>query len=350
MLKFSVILNIPFNEKVNDDFNRKGIVVNYVDDLLEELVIVKAESREIVEKSKFVLEVQDIRKGKLLDIPDIHPRLQMKPFPAISIEPLEKLGLYGLGVKVAVIDSGYDSELNHYVEEVENFTDDVTAEAKVSHGPMVMSLIKNYAYAAKIYSAKVAINDDIDEEHVFRALKWVRSIEGLKIINMSLGFERECSGNCSLSKVTNKMRELGYIIVAAVGNTGEECGQVHCPACAEGVISVGALNQTGDKVASFSCSGHINSSKPNLVAPGHGASTYGGLSYPYYGTSFAAPIVSGIFTALFNEIDVSKLDEYIYESCDKLNKEKISKQGAGKLNLPKLLEVVGNAKSNSRNK
>jgi subtilisin family serine protease len=289
-----------------------------------------------------VKEIENTATLTLQDIPKVHShRLKAIPKPIIDNTPLANLGRYGLGTNIAIIDSGYDPEANGSVELTENFTSAVTTEDTIGHGRIVIALVKNFAPAAKIYSAKVSIkDDDIDEEYVYRALAWVRSLDNVKIVNMSIGVERECQGLCNLSRVINKMSEQGYIIVSAVGNTG---GLTHCPACSEKAVSIGSLDRTGENVATFSCKGHTNSTKPDLVAQGCGNTQFQGFTHPYNGTSFAAPVVTGIVAANINMIKNTKnVKQYLIMSCDPILDVSPSKQGAGKLNLPKLLEVIKN--------
>lgn len=340
MSKYTVILNQAYDENVKHQLLQSGASIKYEDDLLNDFIIVESEDIERIKLLSFVKDIEETSTFKLLDIPRVQQhRLKVVPSPLIDNTSLANLGRYGLGVKVAVIDSGFDSEANGSIEAAENFTTAVTSADTVGHGTIVITLIKNFVPVAKIYSAKVAIEvDDIDEEYVYRALAWVRSLEDVKIINMSIGVERECRGLCNLSRVINKMSDMGYTIITAVGNTG---GLTHCPACSEAAISVGSLNRTGDNVATFSCKGHINSSKPTLLVPGYGVTQYHGISNNYQGTSFAAPIVTGIVAANINMIkNPNNVKQYLIRSCDSILDLEASYQGAGKLNLTKLLEAI----------
>ena len=82
----------------------------------------------------------------------------------------------------------------------------------------------------------------------------------------------------------------------AVGN--REKATTFCPTCAQEAISVGSLSKDGNSVADFSTPGSIHLSKPNVVAQGHGGIFFPDGPIPFEGTSFAAPVVSGIITAL----------------------------------------------------
>jgi hypothetical protein len=170
----------------------------------------------------------------LLDIPKSNKISVMKaiPSPSIELNSLREKGIYGLGSKIAVIDSGHDIGRCGEVEMAKNFTSYSNYYDTCGHGSLVITLIKQIIPAAIIYSGKVCIEDDfVDEEDVFRALDWVRELPDVKVINLSLGIDAKCQGDCDLAEKINAMAELGYIIIAAMGNNEESTA--HCPACAE---------------------------------------------------------------------------------------------------------------------
>ncbi|WP_449290075.1 S8 family peptidase [Paenibacillus chungangensis] len=347
MSKYTVMFHEEYDESIKQQLLDSNATINYEDDFLKDFVVIETEDINKIRALSIVKGIEDIAVFSLLDIPKAQShKMKTVPTPIIDTSLLTNQGRYGLGVKVAVIDSGYTPEANGSIEAAENFTSAVTTEDSLGHGTIVITLLKTYAPVAKIYSAKVSINDnDIDEEYVYRALKWIRSLDDVKVINMSIGVERDCQGLCNLSRVINKMVDQGYVIVAAVGNTG---GLTHCPACSEKAISVGALNRAGDNVASFSCKGHTNSTKPDLLTSGYGITQYQGITSDYHGTSFAAPIVAGIVGANVSMIkDTQNVKQYLMMSCDPILNVRSSKQGAGKLNLSKLLEVISYEEENN---
>jgi serine protease len=128
------------------------------------------------------------------------------------------------------------------------------------------------------------------------------------IINMSLGGSGGCPSD--YQAVINTLNSLGVLIVASAGN---ESGPVESPANCQGVLAVAGLRNVGTKVGYSSFGAEvgisapagncINSSGPclrsidtttntGLTAPGD--STYTDEINPNLGTSFSAPIVSGI--------------------------------------------------------
>jgi serine protease len=132
-----------------------------------------------------------------------------------------------------------------------------------------------------------------------------------KIINMSIGGTGSCpqSYQDAISQITAR----GVLIVASAGNEG---GPVDAPGNCPGVAAIGGLRQAGTKVGFSNVGAEIALSSPagNCVNTGAGqpclyalqttsnlgTTTPGQNSYtdqinsPNLGTSFSAPIVSGI--------------------------------------------------------
>lgn len=115
------------------------------------------------------------------------------------------------------------------------------------------------------------------------------------VINMSLGRDCQSSGVLqSEQDAINAAWNAGILIVASAGNDGNS--NMQCPASADHVIAVSATTSSDTK-ASFSSYG----SYIDLAAPGVGivnllgTSNVAGSFYTNWsGTSFSAPIVSGV--------------------------------------------------------
>ncbi|MCX7905896.1 MAG: S8 family serine peptidase, partial [Elusimicrobiales bacterium] len=149
----------------------------------------------------------------------------------------------------------------------------------------------------------------LTEKGLVKALEFVKdrfsSIPGKVIINMSLGAMGECSPLVSsiINELYNYDSGKKFILVAATGNDGIE--YVAMPANCSGVVSVGATNEV-DEVASFSCYGNVMKIN-GLTAPGVNIfTTLPGSNWSNFynegiisGTSFAAPIVSGVMGAVW---------------------------------------------------
>jgi subtilisin family serine protease len=115
------------------------------------------------------------------------------------------------------------------------------------------------------------------------------------VINMSLGRDCQSSGVTQTEQdAINAAWSAGVLVVASAGNSGNS--DLQCPAAADHVIAVSATTNSDTK-ASFSSFGSF----VDLAAPGvgivnaYGTSNAPGSSYAYWsGTSFSAPIVSGV--------------------------------------------------------
>ena len=128
------------------------------------------------------------------------------------------------------------------------------------------------------------------------------------IINMSLGGSGACASD--YQAVINTLNAMGVLIVASAGNTS---GPVEAPANCQGVLGVAGLRNVGTKVGYSSFGAEVgvaapagncvNSSGPCLrsidTTTNTGLTTPQDNTYtdeinPNLGTSFSAPIVSGI--------------------------------------------------------
>ena len=121
--------------------------------------------------------------------------------------------------------------------------------------------------------------------------------DGADIINISSGqFSPTGTAERFLADAVRRCTEAGALIVAAAGNDGCKC--LHVPAALDGVLAVGACDLDGRPLA-FSNFGDGYLAN-GLLAPGRdvpGAAPGGGV-VRRSGTSYAAPIISGV-VALF---------------------------------------------------
>lgn len=242
------------------------------------------------------------------------------------------LNLKGNGIKVAVLDTGVDT--NHPDLAYKNIiTGDFTYTYKpdTGHGMHVASTIlgdgsasdgkyQGIAPEAELYSGKVLPGK---ASGIILALEWA-SENQVDLINMSLGSRRPSDGKDNLSRAVNQIVDDGIVVLCAAGNTGSKGPQnIGSPAAAQNAITVAA--STGDdRIAHFSSQGPIVGDewiKPDISAPGQDiiAGLAGGISgkpdpkyedkpsllgelgyyYTYKsGTSMATPIMTGICALL----------------------------------------------------
>lgn len=363
--EYIIELESTFDSEIEEYFLTRGSNILFFDEILPELVII--ETDQDISTFKYVSSYREPRTGYLLKGKNESGFKNVRMEPEVDSDALHEFG-YGFGVKIAVLDAGIDKDICPDVKEEEDFTG-IGLYTESPHGSIVTRIIKSFAKAAQVYSAKVCHDEDsLKETNVFRALKWARE-KNVHVINMSLGFPYDCDGTCQLSKYINKIvRDFGIFVVAAAGNDfNAEGKKVHCPACANEVISVGSLTKDGLDVASFSVPGKPNSDKPNILTSGYGRLETLTYSTPFRGTSFSAPVVTGIIGCLVSYIpnmDITVLSELeqkrtvmqkvkmkLYETTTYLDGVFSSRQGLGKVNLQKLLEVLRSEnQSNSRGK
>lgn len=214
-------------------------------------------------------------------------------------------GYTGLGVKVAVIDTGIDKTHPDLSTAVAGGISEVSYttsyEDDNGHGTHVSGIIgarqngtgivgiapdiSIYAVKAMDSSGSGYISDTI------AGIDW--SIQNhMDIINMSLG---SASSSTALQNACDTAYADGILLVAAAGNTGttnvkNNTDTINYPAKYNSVIAVGATDSS-NKRASFSSTGK----ELEVVAPGVNiVSDYlSGQTVTMSGTSMATPYVSG---------------------------------------------------------
>lgn len=120
---------------------------------------------------------------------------------------------------------------------------------------------------------------------------------GAHVINISGGQLAQSSQPLPiLAGAIESCVERNVLIVAAAGNDGCEC--LHIPAAVTSVLAVGAMDRTGRPLPSSNWAGVYRGH--GILAPGSdilGATAEGGVT-ERSGTSFAAPLVSGVAALL----------------------------------------------------
>jgi cyanobactin maturation PatA/PatG family protease len=193
-----------------------------------------------------------------------------------------------------------------------------------------------------------------DEGRQLSQLDLARAIEqavnaGAHIINISGGQltdEGEAEG--WLRRSVQLCQEKNVLIIAAAGNDG--CACLHVPAALPAVLAVGAMDDQG-KPIEFSNWGEIYQNQ-GILAPGENilGAKPGGETTRLSGTSFAAPITTGV-AALLLSLQIQrgetpnpqKVRDAILKSalpCTPADTSDTSRCLVGKLNIPGSLKYL----------
>ncbi len=260
---------------------------------------------------------------------------------------------FGLGVKVAVIDSGLD--VTHPIfqgslapsSEWKDFVDDDANPQEVGavtdigygHGTAVGGIILQIAPRATLLPIRVLDKDgkgDLDD--VIAALDWAIQ-KGAKVINLSLG-----TGGSSpaLTQMIQYAASRSVYVVASSGNEGSTTilNPASFAAQSTYVISVGSMNATGCR-SSFS----NYSAALSVVAPGEQVYT----AFPNNsmghatGTSFAAPMISAMLALGYSDASSYNqvyLKHFLQDSAWLFTPVKCTGSTFGKVTVKGFLELL----------
>ncbi|WP_330286612.1 S8 family peptidase [Streptomyces sp. NBC_00576] len=228
-------------------------------------------------------------------------------------------GMTGRGVKIAVLDTGVDTDhpdLVGCIEETASFVPGETVEDVFGHGTHCIGTAAGpakpqngprYGVApeARILAGKVLSNAGSGTDgQILAGMAWAVA-RGARVISMSLGAAVQ-PGELfpqTYEILARRALERGTVIVAAAGNESRRPGSVRPvgrPANCPSILAVGALDK-GLRTAFFSCAG-INGQggEVNIAAPGvdiHSSVPGGGYDR-FMGTSMATPHVAGVLALL----------------------------------------------------
>ncbi|MEU8333753.1 S8 family serine peptidase [Micromonospora sp. NPDC048839] len=276
-----------------------------------------------------------------------------------------KSGYTGVGVRVAVLDTGADFTHPDLVGRVSDRSD-FTAEGGDAvdhngHGTHVASTIAGTGAAAHgqrrgvAPDAKLVIGKVLDDHGsgadsgIIAGMEWAAA--RADVINMSLGGSDPDDGNDPLSLAVDGLsKQTGALFVIAAGNSG---GAISSPGSAASALTVGAVDRN-DELADFSSRGPLvtsNVAKPELVAPGvdivaaraAGTNLQDPIDKHYEaisGTSMASPHVAGAAALLAQrhpDWTGAQLKAALVGAADPLTGIDAYAVGAGRLNAVRAL-------------
>ncbi|MDR1407761.1 MAG: S8 family serine peptidase [Tannerella sp.] len=248
---------------------------------------------------------------------------------------LHALGKRGQGMRIAVIDAGFlnvnriSAFASLHLLETHNVVfpgGDVYCDD--DHGTKVLSCLAANLPGQMVGTAPEASyllikSEDSRSEYPIEEDFWAAALEyadsvGIDIVSSSLGYyvfdtndtlyrPGDLDGKTAfITQVAGKAEEKGMLLFVSAGNEGNrEWGKITFPADAPSVLTVGAINEHGERSA-FSSTGFTADYrvKPDIVALGMGAvvvNADGDIGYSN-GTSFSTPIAAGLGACLWQAL------------------------------------------------
>jgi serine protease AprX len=250
------------------------------------------------------------------------------PYRQLHLRPLTDRGVIGSGVRIAILDTGFDTQNAAFAGVAVTaqhdfvFSDSVVRDqvndqpGAHSHGTATWSLfaadvpgrLVGVARGATYLLAKtedVRTETRVEEDNFVAALEWADSL-GVDIVSSSIGYlafdngfgytPAQRNGDVAVTTIAaDSAVRRGILVVTAAGNDGPAARSISTPADGDSVLAVGAEDSLGT-IAAFSSRGPTGDGriKPDFTAPGvsvcvvTGAGALGRAS----GTSFATPLLA----------------------------------------------------------
>jgi len=230
------------------------------------------------------------------------------------------MNITGKGVRVAVVDTGIESTHPEFMSYREN-TGKIRGwnfgvgnnNPGADHGTAVSGCVIAIAPGIELWNYKIAVSPGpgqppISGGTIFGALTQAYN-DNIHIVNMSFGSNVNTPYDPMITAVNNIIMA-GTIVVISAGNSGPDFSTLTTPGTSSLAITAGAGTAGGappsssvDNVANFSSRGPVaqtNHIKPDIIAPGVNIYTTNlNSTYAYFnGTSFSAPIISGVAALL----------------------------------------------------
>ena len=256
---------------------------------------------------------------------------------ALGVDKMHEQGYKGEGMLVAVFDGGFTNadknpafatlfEEDRVVATRNFVVNNDSVYQYDDHGARALSLIAGYIPGQFIGTAPEAgfvlcVTEDVAGEYRIEEYNWLFAAEfadslGVDVVNTSLGYNlfsdssmdytyEDLDGETAvITRASTIAASKGMLLVTSAGNEGNKPWKyISAPADADSILAVGAIFTETFNRAAFSSFGPTADGriKPDVSAPGYGValvSTAGTLSFGN-GTSFAAPLVTGLTTGFW---------------------------------------------------
>jgi subtilisin family serine protease len=284
--------------------------------------------------------------------------------PQVGAPTAWQRGLTGAGVRVAVLDTGIDTDhpdLAGKTAVSQDFTGTGGVEDGHGHGTHVASIITGTGaasggqYRGVAPDVSLAVGKVLDDggwgtdDSVLAGMRWAAAESGAKVVNMSLGGD-PTDGQDPMSMAVNTLsRQYGTLFVIAAGNFGAD-RSVASPGAADDALTVGSVSKS-DVPSDFSSRGPRlgdGAAKPEISAPGGAIVAARPAGVPPLGepvgdgyqeldgTSMAAPHVAGAAAILAQQHPDwagPALKSALVSSAQPVTDASVSQVGAGRLDL-----------------
>ncbi len=321
---------------------------------------VSGDNLEKIAKTDGVKGIYMDQKLKVMALPDEdNTSSSISATKRLIDDPRSDKSYTGKGVTVALIDTGADSDHEALAGKILAFKDFVNNQTSAyddnGHGTHCASLIAGKMGTGVAPGADLVVVKVMDRSgacytsDALKALDWClenKDLYGIRVISFSVGGENPSEGVSLLDEACNKMVQEGMVMCVAAGNSGPDDSSIVIPGDAENVITVGAVDISGEifKLSSRgpTANGEI---KPDLVA--QGVDVVSALAWSkngkssVSGTSMAVPQVSGAAAVLEEadeDLDPADVKRVLLKTADDLGPPgQDNTYGYGALNLTRAL-------------
>ncbi len=195
----------------------------YSEALQSKGVVIESTYEELVQGAATPQQIEELEHADFVkSIRPVRPPILYQPVSegvgVIQANLAAQNGITGKGVKVAVIDGGFDTtnkQIAPNVKEYKSFRTRVRADIEdVKHGTAVAEIIVDVAPDAELYLYAVGTTVEF-----LNALDYA-VMRGVKVVSISLGWNNmgPYDGTSRLSKALDEARQKGVLPVVAAGN------------------------------------------------------------------------------------------------------------------------------------